>query len=574
MKNRILQSLVIILIAVIGLAGCNGLGKMVKNAGQVTYKVSPNPLELVGDTITVSISGKFPPKFFVKKANLVVTPTLSYQGGEKTLKSVTYVGESAVEKGIKIGFDAGGSFNYTDRIAFMPEMKVAELKLKATAGLSKAVMDFPMIKIGDGTMATSLLVKSDEKPLLAKDNFQKSVPVSATANVFYLINTSNVRPTEMNSAEMKGMREFISGGAKKGYTFKGMNVSAYASPDGELSRNANLAQDRAKSASKAMHDEFMKLKIKSGTGDDFYKQVTTAEDWDGFKKLMESSKIADKDLILRVLTMYPDGEVREREIKNLSKTYLEVADQILPKLRRAVLTLNAEEKSRSDEQILKLSLSNPDSLNVEELLYASTLTNDMNSKLSIFKSAEKQFPQDWRAINNSGYLYIMQNKVNDAQMQFEKANKVSANNAIIQNNLGIVARWKGNKKEAAGYYKSAMSAGPEVSYNMGIVNIMDGKYADALANFGSMQTFNVALAKVLSGSPDAALSILDASNDKDAALSFYLKAIVGARTGKADLMINNLKSAINKDGSLKDKAKLDAEFLKFKDNADFKAIVG
>ena len=574
MKNKSLQSLGIVLIAAIGFVGCNSLGKMVKNAGLVTYEVTPKPMEVQGDSVMVHISGKYPPKFFVKQANLTVTPMITYQGGEKSLKPVVLVGESATEKGTKISYASGGSFSYTDKIAFQPEMKIAELKIKATAGLKAVTKDFPLIKIADGTIATSLLVKSDEKALMAKDNFQKVVPVSSSANIYYLVNTSNVRPAEMNSTEVKAIKDFISSGVKKGYVFKNMNVSAYASPDGELSRNANLAEERANSASKAMQAEFKKLKIAVGTADDFYKKVTTAEDWDGFKKLMEASKIADKDLILRVLTMYADLEVREKEIKNLSKTYLEISDQILPKLRRAVLTLNAEEKSRTNEQISKLATSNPDSLMVEELLYAASLTSDMNTKLAIYKSAEKQFPQDWRGINNIVYISLMQNKVKDAQSQFEKANKASSNNPIVQNNMGIVARWKGDKMAAESYYKSAMSAGPEVAYNRGIVNIMNGNYTDALANFGSMQTFNVALATVLNGAPAAALNILDASNDKDAALSFYLKAIIGARTGKSDLMINNLKSAISKDASFKEKAMQDAEFLKFKDNADFKAIVG
>lgn len=574
MKNKSLQILGIVLISAIGLMGCNGLGKMLKNAGKVTYSVTPNPLEMHGDSVAVTISGKYPAKFFVKKANVVVTPVLTYQGGEKALKTVTLVGESALEKGIKIAYDNGGSFSYTDKIAFIPEMKTAELKLKAVAGLKTATKEFPMIKLADGTMATSLLVKSDEKALMAKDNFQKVFPVSISANIFYLINNSTVRPAEMNSAEVKKMKEFIVNGVKRGYSFINMNVSAYASPDGELSRNANLAEERANSASKAIQAEFKKLKLDVATKDEFFKKVTTAEDWDGFKKLMDASTITDKDLILRVLTMYSDLDVREKEIKNLSKTYLEISDKILPKLRRAVLTLNAQENSKTDDQLAKMSVSTPDSLMIEELLYSATLTNDMNTKLSIYKAAEKQFPQDWRAINNVGYIYLMQNKVNDAQSAFEKAKKVSSDNPVIQNNLGIIARWKGDRTAATAFYKSAMSAGAEVAYNMGIVNIMNGNYADALANFGSAQTFNVALAKVLNGTPDAALSILDASNDKDAALGFYLKAIVGARTGKTDLLINNLKSAINKDASFKDKAKTDAEFLKFKDNADFKAIIG
>lgn len=573
MKNQSLQSLAVVLIASVGFVGCDGLGKMVKNANLVSYEVTPKPLEMHADSVAVTVSGKYPAKFFAKKAVVTVTPTVKYEGGEKTLKPITLVGEKAVGTGVKVSYEKGGSFSYPDKFAYQPEMKVATLNIKATGAIKTKTKDFPAVKIADGTIITPLLVKSDEKALQAKDNFVKVIPVSTTGNIYFVVNQSNVRPAEMNSAEIKAMKDFIAKGIAKGYTFKNINLSAYASPDGEQTLNANLADNRAKEAMKALQAEFKKMKMDVGTQETFYNKVTTAEDWDGFKKAMEASSIPDKDLILRVLTMYSDLDVREKEIKNLSKTYLEISDKILPKLRRAVLTLNAEEKSRTDEQISQLATTTPDSLSVEEIMYAGTLTNDMNTKLAIYKAGERIYPQDWRCANNAGYIYLMQNKIADAQTEFEKANNLSANNGIVLNNLGIIARWKGDKKAAMDYYKSAVSAGPEVSYNMGIIDIMNGNYAGAVADFGSANSFNAALAKVLNGNPEAALTIIDASNEKDAALSYYLKAIVGARTNKSDLMVNNLKAAIAKDASFKAKAKEDCEFLKFRDNADFKAIV-
>jgi Flp pilus assembly protein TadD len=316
-----------------------------------------------------------------------------------------------------------------------------------------------------------------------------------------------------------------------------------------------------------------KMKVDTATKEGFYNIVTTAEDWDGFKKAMEASTIADKDLILRVLTMYPDGETREKEIKNLSKTYQEVAEKILPKLRRSVMTLNVDVKSRTDEQITALAASTPDSLSVEEILYAATLTQDINTKLDIYKKAEAKYPSDWRTSNNVGYIYLMQNKLNDAEAEFKKADALSANNAIVKNNMGIVARWKGDRKAAMDLYKSATSAGPEVSYNMGIIEIQNGNYPAAVTDFGSNNSFNSALAKLLNGNTEGAMSTIDNSTEKDAALSFYLKAIAGARQGKADVLTNNLKVAIQKDASFKQMAKDDAEFIKFRDNADFKALV-
>jgi tetratricopeptide (TPR) repeat protein len=557
------------------LTSCSGLGKLVKNADKITYKVTPDPMEMHGDSVIVNISGTYPAKVFPKKATVTTIPYIKYNGGEKALKPVVLIGEKVEGTGAKISNSKGGNFSYTDKVAYMPEMKVSTLELRVAGQVKKKKKDLPAKKVADGIIVTPLLVKADDKSIIGKDAFQKVVPHSETAQIFFVINQSTVRPTEMNSAEMKAFKTYIAGASvNPNIAFKNMNISAYASPDGELSLNANLAENRAKEAKKAMMAVFKdkKMKVEAAQKDEFYNIVTTAEDWDGFKKAMEASSIADKDLILRVLTMYPDGETREKEIKNLAKTYLEVADKILPKLRRSVMTLNVDVNSRTDEQISKLAASTPDSLSVEEILYAATLTQDLNTKLDIYKKAETKYGSDWRTSNNVGCIYMMQNKLNDAEAEFKKADAASANNPVVKNNMGIVARWKGDRKTAMDLYKSASSAGPDVSYNMGIIEIQNGNYPAAVSDFGSNNSFNSALAKLLNGNTDGAMQTIDASTEKDAALSFYLKAIAGARQGKADVMNANLKAAIQKDASFKQMAKDDAEFIKFRDNADFKSM--
>ncbi|MCE9537772.1 MAG: hypothetical protein K8R85_00930 [Bacteroidetes bacterium] len=542
--KRSLQTLGLALIAAIGLNSCDGLGKLVKNADKITYKVTPDPMEMHGDSIVVSISGTYPAKIFPKKAVVTTTPIIKYNGGEKALKPVVLIGEKVEGAGQKITNATGGSFNYTsEKIAYTPEMKVATLELTVGGQVKKKVKNLPTKKVADGTIITPLLVKNDEKALIGKDKFVKTIPRSQTTNIFFTINQSQVRPAEMNSADMKTFKEFASNGIAKSFAFKNMNVSAYASPDGELTLNGNLAENRAKEATKAMIAMFKdkKMKLDVATTDAFYNKVTTAEDWDGFKKEMEASSIPDKDLILRVLTMYPD--------------------------------LNAEEKSRTDEQIKALAAVSADSLSVEEILYAATLTTDINAKLEIYKKAEAKYSNDWRTSNNVGMIYLMQNKLNDAETHLKKADALSANNAVINNNLGIVARWKGDRKGAMELYKKATNGGPEVSYNMGIIEIQNGNYASAISNFGSYDTFNSALAKLLNKNNDGAMSTIDNSADKDAAVSFYLKAIAGARQDKADVLTNNLRTAIQKDASFKAMAKDDAEFIKFRENADFKAMV-
>jgi tetratricopeptide (TPR) repeat protein len=573
MKNNFLKAVGLAVLTVIGLSACNGLAKLVKNADKITYKVTPNPMEMHGDSVGVSITGTYPEKLFPKKAIVTVTPVIKYTGGEKALKQVVLVGESAEGKGTKIGYEKGGSFSYTsDKVAYMPEMKSATLELRVVGAVKSKTKDVPTKKVADGTIVTPLLVKNDDKPSMAKDNFQKTIPRSITGNIFFLMNQSNVRPTEMNGTDVKALKQFIIDGMAKEYVFNGVNISAYASPDGELTKNANLAEDRAKAAIKTMMDIGKDKKIKwvAGADEKFYNKQVTAEDWDGFKTAMEASSVADKDLILRVLTMYPDGEKRESEIKNLSKTFVEIADKILPKLRRAVITINADEKSRTDEQITALVSSDPSKLSVEELLYAATLTTDLNAKLDCYKKAESQYGTDWRTSNNVGYILILQNKLNDAEAAFKKADAASPNNATVKNNLGICARWKGDRKAAMELFSA--SSAPEASYNKGIVEIQNGNYGAAVSSMGSNNTFNSALAKLLNGNSDIS-SVIDASADKDVAVAFYLKAVAGARQGKTDAVITNLKSAVQKDASFKAMAKDDAEFIKLRDNAEFKGIV-
>jgi hypothetical protein len=578
MNTKNLRNLSLAVGATALLVGCNGLGKMVKKQSTFTYDVKPNPLEMHGDSIVFSVSGKYPAKLFAKKAIVTITPVVKYAGGEKAMKPVILVGEKAVGSGQKISYEKGGTFSYTsEKFAYEPAMKVATVELRAQGAVKKKTKIFTPVTLADGTIITPLLVRNDEKGIYAADAFVKSVPANQVANIYYLINKSDVRSSELKSEEMKNIQTFIAQNINNPwYMFKDISVSAYASPDGELSLNADLAQDRAKSGSKALMGEFKKNKNKDqlfGKEEANYKTQTTAEDWDGFKTLMEGSSITDKDLILRVLTMYTDGDQREKEIKNLSKTYTEVADKILPKLRRSVLTVNVDKKSRTDEQITKLTTTNIDSLSLEELLYGANLTTDLNNKVMIYKAAEKNFASDWRTSNNLGVALLSQNKVAEAGEAFTRAEKTANGNPIVMNHLGIIAAKGGNRVKAMEYYNKANGAGTEVNYNKGIVNVRDGKYADAVSNFGSSKDFNKALAEMLNGNAGAVETTLDGSNDKDMAMASYLKAVAAARGANAANVVSNLKTAIEKDGSLKAAAKDDAEFIKLKENAEFKALV-
>lgn len=559
-----------------GLVACNPLKKMSENAENVQYSVNPNPLELHGDSVAMSVTGKIPPEYFHKKAIVEVTPVLKTKGTNpeviQEFETLTLVGEAATGEGQKITAASGGSFKYEDKIAFKEAMTYATLEAKIVGVYKGAKKEFGYYPVGDGTIITPKLVMADEKPILGNDKFVKVIPKNIDAQINYLINSSQVRSSEYNDEDYKAFREFLKEGSTKGWAFKGVKVAAYASPDGEISKNDNLANERAESAKKALDTYFKKNKIDAAKADGFYTLEGKGEDWEGFKTKMQASDIKDKELILRVLQMTSDLDKREQEIKNLAATYTEVAQKVLPELRRSAFTVMAEEQSRTDEEISKLVKSSPDSLSVEEILYAATLVEDLNDKLSIYNSAKKVYPNDWRGHNNAGYIMLLQNKANEAKTEFEAALNAENGNKVASNNLAICHKLSGDVSKAKELYTAASGAGKEVNYNMGIIDIMEGNYSNAVTKMSGMNSFNAALAQLLNGNNEGAIKTIDASDEKDLALSYYLKAVAGARSGNKDLTVNNLKTAFSKDAGLKKKAMKDVEFLKMAEDESFKNL--
>ncbi len=562
MVQRQLNSLIISAGVALVLSGCGGLGKMSKYAENIKYTLDPNPLIVQGDSVAVNINGNFPGKYFFKKASVELTPTLTYAGGETAYKTAYFQGEGAAGNHPVVPYESGKAFNYSHKVAYTPSMETSELMLRILGKQGKKEKAFDPVKLADGVITTPYLMLSDDKAMLGKDAFQRITAHSQDATIHYLVNSSVVRPGELNDADAKALAAFIRGYAKKGnIQIKGLSVDAWASPEGELSKNENLASDRAKSASNWAKGELVKAKTEGAKNDGFYQLNPRGEDWNGFKAAMQKSSVADKDLVLRVLEMYTDLTKREEEIKNMAATYKEIADNILPTLRRSEMKLNYELVGKTDEQITEMSRTMPDSLNAEELLWAATLTNDLNEQLRIYREAERVHAGDYRGANNVGYVLLQQNKLNEAEAAFQKANGISENNAS-NNNLGVVARLKGDRAKATSFFNKAGS--PEAKYNQGLVNIQNGDYGAANSNMAGNNTVNAALAKVLSGDAAAAKTILDQAPDKDTATGHYLMAIIGARTNNADLVRSQIGLAVQKDASLREKALKDLEFRDFK----------
>jgi tetratricopeptide (TPR) repeat protein len=573
MKRSKVISLASLALAGLVLTSCAGLNKMKKEASDIKYQVTPEVLEAHADMVDVKVVVNIPGGYFNKKAVLVATPVLKFEGGEKAFPSKTLQGEKVQGNNTVVPFETGKTITYTGKVPYEQAMRISDLEVRMTASKGEQAVEFDPYKIADGVIATATMVQNKPMNIIGKDAFQRIIPEAQEADLHYLINSSQVRWSEMKAEDVKALKAYLDAvKADEKKEYKGVEVAAYASPDGKQDWNEKLAGKREVSSSKYIKKEMKRAKMEEYAAEDFFKSKVTPEDWEGFQKLMKASNIQDKELILRVLSMYSDPEVREKEIRNISAAFDDVKKEVLPKLRRAKFTVNVDLIGKSDAELKDLGMNNPAELNVEELLYSATLVESADDKLKIYEAAKKQFSKDWRGYNDAGMILFGMGKVADAKSNFEKADKLSANNPIVKNNLGAVELINGNVAEAEVLFGAATGAGREVNYNQGIVAIIKADYDTAVKHFGDCPCVNSALANILAGKNNVALEKLNA-NTSDAAMVYYLKAVVGARTDNNNLVFTNLETAVAKDASLKAVAKSDMEFAKVFEDAKFKAIV-
>ncbi|NOU61850.1 tetratricopeptide repeat protein [Marinifilum caeruleilacunae] len=573
MKRSKVISLASLALAGLVLTSCAGLNKMKKEASDIKYQVTPEVLEAHADMVDVKVVVNIPGGYFNKKATVVATPVLKFEGGEKAFPSKTLQGEKVQGNNTVVPFETGKTITYTGKVPYEQAMRISDLEVRMTASKGEQSVDFDPYKIADGVVATATMVQNKPMNIIGKDAFQRIIPETQDADLHYLINSSQVRWSEMKAEDVKALKAYLDAvKADEKKEYKGVEVSAYASPDGKQDWNEKLAGKREVSSSKYIKKEMKRAKMEEYAAEEFFKSKVTPEDWEGFQKLMKASNIQDKELILRVLSMYSDPEVREKEIRNISAAFDDVKKEVLPKLRRAKFTVNVDLIGKSDAELKDLGMNNPAELNVEELLYSATLVESADDKLKIYEAAKKQFSKDWRGYNDAGMILFGMGKVADAKSNFEKADQLSANNPVVKNNLGAVELVNGNVAEAEVLFGAATGAGKEVNYNQGIVAIMKADYDTAVKHFGDCPSVNAALANILAGKNNVALEKLNA-NTSDAAMVYYLKAVVGARTANNNLVFTNLETAVAKDASLKSVAKSDMEFAKVFEDAKFKAIV-
>ena len=531
------------------------------------FTVTPQVLEAVGGKVPATINGKFPEKYFNKKAVVEVTPVLRWNGGEAKGQPATFQGEKVEGNDQSISYKMGGSYTMKTSFDYVPEMAKSELYLEFKATIGKKVVTIPAVKVADGVISTSELVNNtlgNANPALGEDAFQRIIKEKHDANIMFLIQQANIRSSELKTAK-EFNKEVANVNEAANKKISNIEVSAYASPDGGVSLNTTLAENREGNTTKMLSKDLKKAKIEAPIDAKY-----TAQDWEGFQELVSKSNIQDKELILRVLSMYQDPAQREQEIKNISSVYKTLADEILPQLRRSRLTLNYEIIGKSDEEISKLASSNPSELNIEELLYAATLTNDPAKQEAIYAQATKQFPNDYRAYNNLGKLAYQAGNIDKAESYFKKAASVNASPEVNMN-LGLITLMKGDKAAAEAYFGKAAGT-KELGESMGNLYIAQGQYERAVNSFGDSKTNSAALAQILAKDYNKAKNTL-ANVERPDAYTDYLMAVLGARTNNSSMVTSSLKSAVAKDSSLAKKAATDLEFAKYFTNADFMSIV-
>jgi len=566
------RSYFILILAATLMTSCSGLNKMKQNSNLIKYEVTPKVLEAHAGMVTVTIKGTFPASYFDKKTTVTATPVLTYAGGETAFEKVQVLQGESVQANNKVITYNGGDFTYTNTIPYKDAMKVSELVLRVKAVRGSKSLDFDPVKLADGVISTSSLVEKAGKPIMMKNKYVRVTPESQAADINYLINKSDIRSTELKAEDIALLKEYIKAvSSNPNKQLKGTVVSSYASPDGKFDLNEKLSGQRGTAADKFIQKEFATVEAAKAAG--FFDSKTTPEDWDGFKTELEKSTVQDKELILRVLSMYADPEVREKEIKNMSAAFEVLKTDILPKLRRSKMIVNVDNVGRSDEQILAQMRTDPSVLSLEEMLYAPTLTTNLDEQLKFYEAAAKSNPKCIRAHNNVGYTMLLLGKADNSIAEFESA-KAIQNNDVVKNNIGMTYLAKGDMVKAEEAFTSMTAATNESKAGLGVIAITKGEYDKAVNYFGSEPSFNLALALALKGDNNKAKATLDSMKDLGkTGNASYLKAIVGARLDDRNYMLNNLREAIGFNLAWKAYAKTDLEFAKFFADDTFKTAV-
>ncbi len=564
MSKNISFGLTILAVAV--LSSCSKMGPLSPDY----FTVTPNPLETHAGKVPVTINGLFPEKYMKRKAVVTVTPVLRYEGGETLGQPATFQGEKVIGNNQTISYRVGGNYTMKTTYDYTDPMHKSELYLAFAATVGKKTVSIPEVKVADGILATSELAKRTLKSAsmsYAPDNFQRIIQQKQEANIQFLINQAKIRTGEINSVSVQDflatLKEIPAEDGRK--SFDGIEISSYASPDGSLDYNTKLADERGKATKNYVAGE-MKGAGVAGNIDSKY----TAEDWEGFQQLVAQSNIQDKEVIIRVLSMYSDPEEREKQIRNISAAYGDLAKEILPRLRRSRILLHYNLIGRTDDEIMDQFSKDPTKLSSEELLYAASLAEDEDQQQNILSKMTELYPNDYRGYNNLATLAYQHGDYAQAKQLVNKALANNANAPEANVNSALLSMMDGNMAAATQSLSKGSSA-LGLNEAMGNLYLLQGNYAQAVKSFGTDASNSAGLAKMLNKDYLAAATTLNGVVEPDAMTS-YIKSLIAVRTNNTDLAIDNLRTAISLDSSLADYASKDLEFAKLKDNEAFKQL--
>ena len=538
------------------LSSCSKLGPLSAD----NFTVTPNPLETQTGTVPATINGHFPEKYMKKKAVVTVIPELRYSNGQIVRgNTATFQGEGVNGNDQTIYYRVGGNYTMKTNFAYVGDNK-AEMFLTFDARLGKKQVEIPAVKVADGIIATSELYRrtvTTASAAIAPDAYQRITKKKQEANIKFLIQQANIRKSELKN---NSVQEFVRmlkqiNDDREGLNLDNVEVSAYASPDGGFSINDKLANQRQKVSEQYVNQELKKIKMDANVDARY-----TAQDWEGFQELVQASDIQDKDIILRVLSMYKDPQEREQQIKNISAAFRELADGILPQLRRSRLTINYETIGRSDAQILDQIQADATKLSIEELLYGAAISDDAARKEQIYKLATQVYPNDGRAYNNLATLAYAKGNYDVARDYIQQAQRVAPALAEAKANLGMLALTSGDIATAEQYIASATDANG-LNEVLGNLNLAKGNFAQAEQDFADVYSNSAALAQILNKNYATADITLRYVKNPDATTE-YLKAILYARMGNTADAAEALRNAVARDASYADYAAKDIELAK------------
>ncbi|MDE6809093.1 MAG: hypothetical protein K2J42_03275 [Muribaculaceae bacterium] len=551
--------------SILAIASCStilltGCSKKMNQFNADYFTVNPNPLEVVGDRVPATVTANIPAKFFLKNAEVTVTPYLVFDGEEVASQAYSFQGEKVRGNAPVISYDRGQSVTIPVMYNYQPEMIKSQLALAFTVRQGGKQYVLPRVVVANGVIATAALADAGTvTPAIAPDRFQRIINEKYAADILFLINRSNIRKGQLETEEIEDLNnEIVSAKNASNREIKEINISSYASPDGTYAFNSKLAQERENSTKAYLNDQLKKDNITE------FGELTaqfTPEDWEGFQKLVAKSDIQDKDLILSVLSMYKDPEQREKEIRNLSSVFDQLAETILPQLRYSRITASIDVIGKSDQEIMELFQTNPRALSVDEILYAATLTDNNAQKLKIYDTAARQYPNDYRTFNDLGVAQFIAGDFDAAQASFAQAARLAPSEAQPQLNLGLASLRNKDFRDAKQKFGNAAGLN-ELGEATGTLYLMQGDINAANKAFGNSKSNNAALAQILAKNYSQAKSTLAGVASPDAT-TYYLYAVLGARTNNESMVKDNLQKAIKLDHTYAAKAAKDLEFANF-----------